>query len=68
MEENRLDLTFATKTGVFNLRVGALMIHEQKILMVTNDLDHYYYSVGGRVRMNETLECAVVREVLRRQG
>jgi ADP-ribose pyrophosphatase YjhB (NUDIX family) len=56
------DLSFKTSQGRFNYRVGAIIIRDKKVLMVKNDSSPYYYSVGGRVKLNETSEEAVVRE------
>lgn len=58
------DLSFKTNSGTFSVRVGAIIIRDKKILMVKNDHDPYYYSVGGRVKINETSQEAVVRETL----
>jgi len=57
------DLTLEVENGYFSYRVGAIIIHENKILMVKNDNYPYYYSVGGRVHFNETSEEAILREV-----
>lgn len=62
------DLTFKTSEGMFNYRVGAIIIRDKKILMVKNDDAPYYYSVGGRVKLNETSEEAVVRETFEETG
>lgn len=62
------DLTFKTDHGRFNYRVGAIIINDNKLLMVKNANAPYYYSVGGRVKLNETAEEAVVREVLEETG
>ncbi len=63
-----MDCTFKTETGRFNLRVGAIIIHDQKILTVKNARDPYYYSVGGRVHLHETLDQAILREVFEETG
>jgi ADP-ribose pyrophosphatase YjhB (NUDIX family) len=62
------DLTFKITQGKFNYRVGAIIIRDQKVLMIKNDDAPYYYSVGGRVKFNETSEEAVVREVFEETG
>lgn len=62
------DLTFKTGEGKFNFRVGAIIISDNKLLMVRNDGAPYYYSVGGRVKLNETSEEAVIREVFEETG
>ena len=57
------DLTFSMKQGTFNYRVGAIIIHDGKLLLMHNEEEPYYYTVGGRVHFNETTEETVVREV-----
>jgi ADP-ribose pyrophosphatase YjhB (NUDIX family) len=63
---NNSDITYFTSAGVFNMRVGAIVIQDDKVLLVNNGL--HYYSVGGRVKLHETLEHAVVREVFEETG
>ena len=58
-----IDLTFRMKQGTFNYRVGAIIIHDGKLLLMHNEEEPYYYTVGGRVHFNETTEETVVREV-----
>ncbi|MDR2504502.1 MAG: hypothetical protein LBD16_00200 [Oscillospiraceae bacterium] len=53
---NNSDITYPSPDGVFNMRVGAIILHNDKVLMVRNERDPYYYSVGGRVKLHETLE------------
>ena len=60
------DLTFRTRCGTFNYRVGAVIIHDGRLLLMKNEEEPYYYTVGGRVRFNETTEEAVIREVGRK--
>ncbi|MEG0775328.1 NUDIX hydrolase [Clostridium sp.] len=62
------DLTFRTNRGKFNYRVGAIIIRDHKLLMVKNESSPYYYSVGGRVKLNETSEEAVLREAFEETG
>lgn len=43
--------------GLINLRVGAIILKNGKILMVgNNDRAEYLYSVGGRIKFGETSE------------
>lgn len=63
-----MDLTFKTDYGYFNYRVGGIIINDNKILMVKNSNNDYYYSVGGRVKFGETARCAIVREAKEETG
>ncbi len=63
-----LDIALMTRLGKFNYRVGAVIINDGKILMVKNNREPYYYSVGGRVHFDETAQDAVVREVFEETG
>lgn len=63
---NTQDITYSTPEGVFNMRVGAIILQKDKVLLVNNGL--HYYSVGGRVKLHETMEQAVIREVFEETG
>ena len=62
------DLTLPVEGGILNLRVGAIIQKDGKLLMVGNDYHDYYYSVGGRIHFGETAQDAVVREVEEETG
>ena len=62
------DMTVPCEDGIINLRVGAIIMKNGKILMVGNDRADYLYSVGGRIKFGETSEEAVVREVFEETG
>lgn len=62
------DICVPCGEGLVNLRVGAIIIKEGKLLMVGNERADYLYSVGGRIKMGETAEEAVVREVFEETG
>ncbi|MBR4550311.1 MAG: NUDIX domain-containing protein [Oscillospiraceae bacterium] len=62
------DLTLPVDGGFVNLRVGAIIRKDERVLMVGNDSMPYYYSVGGRIHFGETAEEAVVREVEEETG
>ena len=62
------DMCVRCGEGVINIRVGAIIIRDDKILMVKNNRDDYYYSVGGRIQFGETAEQAVKREVQEELG
>jgi len=64
----KLDLQVDTIHGEFSYRVAALIINNNKLL-VEKHIDHScYYTVGGRVKLNETSGEAVVREVSEETG
>ena len=62
------DMTVPCEEGLINLRVGAIIMKNGKILMVGNDRADYLYSVGGRIKFGETSEEAVIREVYEYDG
>ena len=57
----------ACDDGILNIRAGAIIMKDGKLLMVGNGRN-YLYSVGGRVKFGETAEEAVVREVFEETG
>ena len=61
------DMCVPCGDGLLNIRVGALIVKNGKILMVQSSHD-YLYSVGGRIKMGETAEEAIVREVFEETG
>ena len=63
-----LDCGFSREGNWFRFRAGAIIIEDECVLMVRNDRDHYYYSVGGGVQLGETAEQAVEREVFEETG
>ena len=62
------DITLPCGSGYVNVRVGAIIMNNGKVLMAGNERCSYLYSVGGRVQFGETAEEAVVREVYEETG
>lgn len=58
------DITLRMLNGSFNLRVGAIILHSGKILMVKNSGSSFYYTVGGRAKFGEAARDSVLREAL----
>lgn len=68
MEKNMSkDMCVACGDGILNIRAGAIIMKNGKLLMVGNNKS-YLYSVGGRIKFGETAEEAVVREVFEETG
>ena len=70
MEEKiKKDMCVPCDDGLINLRVGAIIMKDGKLLMVGNHArPEYLYSVGGRIKFGETAEEAVIREVWEETG
>ena len=62
------DMSVVCGDGILNIRVGAIIIKDGRILMVSNDRVNYYYSIGGRIKMGETAQEAIIREVYEETG
>ena len=62
------DCTFKTPDGRFNYRVGAIILNKTSLLMAHNRSFDQYYTVGGRVKLHETSEEAVIREIYEETG
>ena len=62
------DMCVVCDDGFLNIRAGAIIIKDGKLLMVGNNRDNYLYSVGGRLKFGETAEEAIVREVFEETG
>lgn len=59
-----MDVSFVNDGKKFNYRVCAIIIDNGRILAMHDERSPYYYLPGGRVKMGETAEDAVRREVL----
>ena len=63
-----MDITFETEAGRFNYRVAAVLLDGERILAMHDERSPYWYLPGGRVRMGERAEDAVLREVREELG
>ncbi len=63
-----MDISFDQGNRRFNYRVCAIMISENRILAMHDERSPYFYLPGGRVRMGETAEQAVIREIREELG
>ena len=62
------DMSVPCDNGIINIRVGAIIIKDGKILMAGNRSVSHLYSVGGRLKFGETSEQAIIREVYEETG
>lgn len=58
-----MDISTNIGNSVFNFRVCALIIHDNKLLCHKCDKDVYYATPGGRVMTGEPSEHAIIREM-----
>lgn len=58
-----MDATFQTEVGRFNYRVAGILIHQNQLLVMTDERSPYYYLPGGRVSMSEVSTEAIKREI-----
>lgn len=63
-----MDITFRTDGGIFNYRVCALIIHNGKLLAMKNRKTPYYFLPGGRVKLHEEANNAILRELKEELG
>ncbi len=57
------DTTFLTPNGKFNYRVGAVIVNNNRLLVLKDERSPYYYLPGGRVHFGERAEDAILREL-----
>ncbi len=58
-----MDVVLKTENGRFNYRACAIILNDNKILVMTDENAPYYYLIGGKVELHETAENAVLREI-----
>ena len=63
-----MDISYNCESQKFNYRVCAMIVSGNKILAMHDERSPYFYLPGGRVKMGETAEQAVVREVQEELG
>ena len=63
-----MDISFKCGNEKFNYRACAIIINSGKILAMKDDNSPYYYLPGGRVKLGETAEDAVLRECFEELG
>ena len=68
MFKPRTDCIIDTDRFRFGYRASAVILRMDEILLMKNDHDPYFYTVGGAVCVGETSEDAVTREILEETG
>lgn len=63
-----MDLTFEMKNNKLNVRAGGIIIHNNKVLLHKNTKEDHYALVGGRVKIGESSENTVKREMSEELG
>lgn len=62
------DCGFRKEDKWFRYRAAAIIIEDDCVLFAGNEVEDYYYSIGGGVHLGESSEEAVKREVLEETG
>lgn len=62
------DCCFRDGDKWFRYRAAAIIVEDHCVLFAGNEVDDYYYSIGGGVHLGETSEEAVKREVFEETG
>ncbi|BCN30957.1 NUDIX hydrolase [Anaeromicropila herbilytica] len=62
------DCGFEKENNWFRYRAAAIIVEDGCVLFAGNEIEDYYYSIGGGVHMNEKAEDAVKREVFEETG
>jgi len=63
-----VDCGFTKEKNWFRYRAAAIIVEDGCVLFAGNELEDYYYSIGGGVHMGEKAEDAVIREVYEETG
>ncbi len=63
IKENSGDLTIDVKNYILNVRAGAIIIHNGKVLLHKNEKSDHFCIIGGRVQIGEDSETTAKREV-----
>ena len=62
------DCCFQSENKRFRYRAAAIIVENGCVLFAGNEINNYYYSIGGGVHIGETAEEAVQREVFEETG
>ena len=63
-----MDIRIRESDAQFTLRAAALIIDNDRLLLVRDNAHDSYYTPGGKVRMGESSQQAVLREIKEETG
>ncbi len=63
-----MDISFISGSEKFNYRACAIILSHDRLLAMRDERSPYYYLPGGRVKLGETAEQAILREVREELG
>lgn len=63
-----MDLSIDIEKYRLNIRAGAIIIHNNKLLAHKNKKENYYAIIGGRVKIGEDSESTIKREIKEELG
>lgn len=58
-----MDISVMMGPGKFNFRVAGIFLHDNKMFVMNDERGSYDYLPGGRVKLNESVEDAIKREI-----
>lgn len=58
-----MDINVKMESGRFNYRVAAIIERDKKFLMCNEPEDNFFFLPGGRVKLGETAQAALLREL-----
>ena len=67
-KEPYMDICFKTPNEIFSLRAAALIIDNNRLLIIKNEDLNCFYTIGGGIQENESSDKAVIRELYEETG
>ena len=68
LDAANMNLTIEIDSKHFTLRVAAIILEKNQILMAKHKDYPCYYTIGGKVQINESTEDAIIREIKEETG